>query len=75
MTPAEALQTATVIPARVMGLDRELGTIERGKFADMILVDADPLADISNLRRVRYVVTGGRLYESAPLWRSVGFRP
>jgi imidazolonepropionase-like amidohydrolase len=75
MTPAEALQTATIIPARVMGLDRELGRIERGKFADMILVDADPLADISNLRRVRYVVSGGRLYESAPLWRSVGFRP
>ncbi|HEX7176175.1 MAG TPA: amidohydrolase family protein [Pyrinomonadaceae bacterium] len=75
MTPAEALQTATIIPARVMRLDKELGTIERGKFADMILVDADPLADISNLRRVRYVVTGGRLYESAPLWRSVGFRP
>jgi imidazolonepropionase-like amidohydrolase len=58
-----------------MKLDRELGTVEPGKLADLILVDGDPLADISNLRSVRYVVAGGRMYESAPLWQSVGFRP
>lgn len=75
MTPAEAIRTATAVPARVMGLDRELGTIEAGKVADLVIVDGDPLANISDLRRVTHVVTGGRVYLSAPLWQSVGFRP
>ena len=75
MTPAEAIRAATLTPARVMKLDGELGTVEAGKVADMILVDADPLEDIRNLRRVSHVVTRGRLYDTAPLWRSVGFRP
>ena len=52
-----------------------LRTIERGKLADMILVEADPLKGISNLRRVRHVVRGGWVYATAPLWQSVGFRP
>jgi len=74
-TPLEAIQAATLVPARVMKKDKELGTIEAGKRADFILVNGDPLADIRALRRVRVVVTGGRAYDPAKLWRSVGFSP
>jgi imidazolonepropionase-like amidohydrolase len=58
-----------------MKLDQEVGTIESGKRADLIIVDANPLDNISNIRKVRFVVTQGRLFESAKLWESVGFKP
>jgi imidazolonepropionase-like amidohydrolase len=74
-TPMEAIQAATLEPARALGLERETGTIVRGKRADLVVVDGDPLADISNLRRVWLVVANGRRYRPAPLWRSVGFEP
>ena len=71
----EALQAATIVPARVMGLDNSVGTIERGKRADMVLLDADPLADIHNTRRIVKTIAGGAVYDPAPLWESVGFTP
>jgi imidazolonepropionase-like amidohydrolase len=74
-TPMEAIQAATLVPARVMGLDKKLGTVEAGKEADLILLKANPLDDIHNLRSVEQVVSGGTLYETAPLWESVGFKP
>ena len=74
-TPMEAIQAATIEPARVMGLDKELGTIEKGKRADLILLTADPLADIHNTRQVEYVITNGAMYHTAELWQSVGFKP
>jgi imidazolonepropionase-like amidohydrolase len=74
-TPMEALQAATIVPARVMKVDNITGTVERGKRADFAILDADPLADIHNVRTVRNVVANGVLYDSAPLWTSVGFRP
>ena len=74
-TPMEAIQAATIVPARVMGLDKKLGTVEPGKEADLIVLKADPLESISNIRTVEEVVTGGTLYETAPLWASVGFKP
>jgi imidazolonepropionase-like amidohydrolase len=58
-----------------MGLEREAGTIEPGKRADIFLTSADLLADIKNIRSVTSVVAAGRLYDSAALWQSVGFRP
>jgi imidazolonepropionase-like amidohydrolase len=75
MSPMEAIQAATIVPARVMKLDRDSGTVEAGKRADLILVDADPLESISNIRRVRTVFANGRMFSSASLWRSVGFTP
>ncbi|HLX46110.1 MAG TPA: amidohydrolase family protein [Bryobacteraceae bacterium] len=75
MTPMEAIQSATIVSARAMKLDRESGTVEAGKRADLILVDADPLRDISNLRKVSRVVANGWMYDSAKLWKSVGFHP
>ncbi|HMG55442.1 MAG TPA: amidohydrolase family protein [Kofleriaceae bacterium] len=74
-TPLEAIQAATLVPARAMKRDKELGTIEAGKRADFLLVDGDPLADIRALRRIRVVVAGGVAYDPAKLWRSVGFSP
>jgi uncharacterized UPF0146 family protein len=74
-TPMEAIQAATIVPARVMGLDKEVGTIEVGKRADVILLDANPLESIHNIRSVKYVITNGTMYDSTELWRSVGFKP
>jgi imidazolonepropionase-like amidohydrolase len=74
-TPMEAIQAATSVPARVMGLLGESGTIERGKRADIIVVDGNPLVRIADTRNVRLVVANGRRYAPAPLWRSVGFEP
>lgn len=72
-TPMEAIQAATSVPARVMGLSSEVGTIEAGKRADLLIVDGNPLQHFEDLRRVWLVVAGGKRYAPAPLWRSVGF--
>jgi imidazolonepropionase-like amidohydrolase len=74
-TPMEAIQAATIVPARVMKVDNELGTVEAGKRADLILVDGNPLENIHNIRKVKTVITGGTVYDCAELWRSVGFQP
>jgi imidazolonepropionase-like amidohydrolase len=72
-TPMEALQSATLVPARVMKMEDDSGTVETGKRADFDILDANPLDDIHNVRTVRSVVANGVLYQSAPLWESVGF--
>jgi imidazolonepropionase-like amidohydrolase len=74
-TPMEAIQAATMVPARVMGVEKEVGTIEVGKRGDVIVVDGDPLADIRNTRNVELTITDGKMYNTADLWRSVGFKP
>ncbi len=61
MSPFEALKTATVNPAKYLGMEKSLGTIEKGKLADLILLDANPLADISNTKKINSVVVNGRL--------------
>jgi imidazolonepropionase-like amidohydrolase len=75
LTPMQALQAATVVPARAMRLADDAGTIAPRRRADLVVLDGDPLADIRHVRRVRWVVRGGRLYESAALWRAAGFTP
>lgn len=67
MTPPEALRAATLTPARVLGRADSLGTVEPGKLADLVLLDADPLADIRNTRRIHAVVADGRLLDRAAL--------
>ena len=74
-TPLEALQSATIVPARVMGLDKELGTIEKGKRADLIISNGNPLEDVAKSRNVEFVITGGKVYNTSELWKSVGFKP
>ena len=60
LTPLEALQTATVNPAKYLGKEKELGTIEKGKLADLVLLEANPLENISNTQRINAVVVNGR---------------
>ena len=59
-TPFEALEAATANPARFLGMQASLGTVERGKLADLVLLDANPLSDIGNTRKIAGVVVGGR---------------
>jgi len=74
-TPLEAIQAATIVPARAMGLEKELGTIEAGKRADLILVNGNPLEDIHNIRNVEFVMTSGKMFKTDKLWESAGFLP
>jgi imidazolonepropionase-like amidohydrolase len=59
LTPAEVLRAATVDAAKVMGWEERVGTLEAGRFADLIAVDGDPLAAVSALHGVRFVMKGG----------------
>ncbi len=67
LSPAEALATATRIPARVFGVEDRLGTVEPGRIADLTLVDGDPFTDFAELIRVRAAVRGGSVHERADL--------
>ncbi len=58
-----------------MGLEKESGTIEKGKRGDLILIDGNPLEDIRNTRNVEYAISKGIMFHAAELWQSVGFKP
>jgi|CZKD01.1.fsa_nt_gi imidazolonepropionase-like amidohydrolase len=74
-TPMEAIQAATIVPARAMGIEKESGTVEKGKRGDLILVNGNPLDDIHKIRNVEDVITNGTMFHTAELWQSVGFKP
>jgi adenine deaminase len=69
LTPLEALQAATLNPARVLGLADSLGRIEPGKLADLVLLDANPLENIRNTQKIGAVVADGQLYRRSDLDR------
>lgn len=62
MTPAQAIQSATTVAAEMMGWQDKIGSIEKGKFADIIAVSGDPLQDITELERVKFVMKGGQTF-------------
>ncbi|MCC6769995.1 MAG: amidohydrolase family protein [Gemmatimonadaceae bacterium] len=68
LTPREALRTVTTEPARYFAAD-SLGSVSAGRVADLVLLDADPLADVANVRRIALVVSNGRLFEARDLER------
>jgi len=63
MTPMEALRTATLNPARTLGMEKDLGSIEAGKLADLVVLDRNPLENIRHTEGVRMVMINGRLYD------------
>ena len=67
MSPISALQAATLNPARYLGMEQTLGRIAVGKRADLVVLDANPLTDVANVRRIRAVVLGGRLLDRTAL--------
>ena len=67
LTPLEALQAATINPAKFLGLLDSLGTVEKGKLADLVLLDANPLEDIRNSKRINTVIVNGRLLDRKAL--------
>ncbi len=67
LTPTEALQTATRNPAKFLGLQDSLGAVEPGKIADLVLLEANPLEEIGNTRKINAVVAAGKLIDKATL--------
>jgi imidazolonepropionase-like amidohydrolase len=71
LSPQEILVAATRGGAYIMGRESELGTIEKGKLADLVLLDADPLTDIRHTRRVYRVVKGGALLDPEQILKNL----
>jgi imidazolonepropionase-like amidohydrolase len=69
LTPMEALRTATVNPARFLGITDSSGTIEKGRYADLVLLDANPLDNINNTQRIQAVIVNGRYFSHSALQR------
>jgi hypothetical protein len=67
LTPLQALRAATSTAAEALGKEHELGTIERGRLADLVVLDANPLARVQNLRKINLVVQAGKIYSPGEL--------
>jgi imidazolonepropionase-like amidohydrolase/Tol biopolymer transport system component len=68
-TPHEALRSGTLHGAKYLGLDGDLGSLAVGKLADLVILDADPIADLKNSERVRYTILGGQIHEASTMDR------
>jgi imidazolonepropionase-like amidohydrolase len=73
MTHGEAIAAATIVPAKLVGKDKETGSIKVGKAADLFLVDGDPSKKISDLRQTRIVMLDGKLLDADALRAAAGF--
>jgi cytosine/adenosine deaminase-related metal-dependent hydrolase len=78
IAPYDLLRVATIYGAEAIGLAQDVGSLEVGKMADILVMDGDPLANIRNTNTLRYVMKGGRVYEAATLnevWPTVRTLP
>jgi imidazolonepropionase-like amidohydrolase len=75
LPPSEVLRLATLGAAKIMKHDREKGSIEAGKQADLIIVDGNPAERITDIRRIRKVVQNGVIYDTAEVQRAIGLVP
>jgi len=64
LTPTRAIQSGTTINAEALGWQDEIGSIDKGKYADLIAVSGDPVADITELQRVKFVMKGGKIVKN-----------
>ncbi|HYM34004.1 MAG TPA: amidohydrolase family protein, partial [Steroidobacteraceae bacterium] len=74
MTPLQAIRMATLNGAHYLGMDKDIGSLEVGKLADLVIIEGDVLADIRNSDKITHVMLNGRLYESATM-NEVGATP
>ena len=72
MTPAQALQAATINGARLLRWGNDIGSISKGKFADIVAVSGDPLTDITETERVKFVMKGGEIFKNELTRDTVG---
>jgi imidazolonepropionase-like amidohydrolase len=72
LTPLQVLRAATVNGAKALRREHDLGVIEPGRLADLVVLDADPLASVGNLSRIHRVIKGGRVFDPQELIRSIG---
>jgi imidazolonepropionase-like amidohydrolase len=72
LSPLEALRAATLRPAEFFGIENDIGTVDPGKRADLVLLDANPLSNIANTRRITGVISKGRFYAPAELAAELG---
>jgi imidazolonepropionase-like amidohydrolase len=71
LTPLQVLRAATVGGARAMRMERDLGAVDTGKLADLVILDADPTKDTDNLARISSVVKGGKVFSPDELLKSI----
>lgn len=71
---AEVLKMATLVSARVIGVEGQMGSVDKGKLADLILVDGNPLEDISAIRRVDLTIKDGNIYDPKALYEAIGVK-
>jgi imidazolonepropionase-like amidohydrolase len=67
MSNHDALKVATIKGAEALGLDKDLGSIETGKLADIVILDSNPLENIRNTNTVKYVIKDGRMYDASTM--------